>query len=353
MKRLNKKKAFSHKDQRQDESTTWYFIPDKIILSGCTFVINYRLEDNMIKIEQYKQNIPMELRQYKQWLWFKKIRRIDLKGKERILKLPVSPITLKSSDWNNKENWADFETAVNNIESSGSDGLSFVLSIDDPFLCIDLDKVSRDMREKFCRDFQDTYIETSQSGNGLHIFAKGEIADNFNNQINKVEMYKNNRCIAMTGNSVAGTSNNIVEKQNEIDRYYECFAPKKSVREQIRAYKSDNDTLPDIPKIIETMCKHNRKAKGLFEGTIASGDASKDDFLLLLLLNSYTHGDEALMKEIFLMSALNRSDDRSKRKNEAAYIKYLEDSIKKATQYGNKRYWDYNYHRKSVGDNRE
>lgn len=79
MKRLNKKKAFSHKDQRQDESTTWYFIPDKIILSGCTFVINYRLEDNMIETEQYKQNIPIELRQYKQWLWFKKIRRVDLK----------------------------------------------------------------------------------------------------------------------------------------------------------------------------------------------------------------------------------------------------------------------------------
>ena len=133
----------------------------------------------------------------------------------------------------------------------------------------------------------------------------------------------------MTGNSVAGTSNNIIDKQSEIDRYYECFAPKKSVREQIRAYQSDNDTLPDIRKIIETMCKHNRKAKGLFEGTIASGDASKDDFLLLLLLNSYTHGDEALMEEIFLMSALNRSDDRSKRKNEVAYIRYLEDSIKK------------------------
>ena len=307
----------------------------------------------MIKMEQYKQNIPMELRQYKQWLWFKRIRKIDLKGKEKILKLPVSPITFKSDDWNNKEQWADFETAVNNIEGSGSDGLSFVLSMDAPFLCIDLDNVSCDMRERFFRDFHDTYIEISQSGKGLHIFAKGEIADNFSNQIEKVEMYQNNRCIAMTGNSIDGISNNIIDKQSEIDRYYECFAPKKSVREQIRAYQSDNDTLPDIPKIIETMCKHNRKAKGLFEGTIASADASKDDFLLLLLLNSYTHGDEALMKEIFLMSALNRSDDRSKRKNEAAYIKYLEDSIKKATQYGNKRYWDYNYHRKSVGDNRE
>ena len=107
--------------------------------------------------------------------------------------------------------------------------MSFVLSIDDPFLCIDLDKVSRDMREKFCRDFQDTYIETSQSGNGLHIFAKGEIADNFNNQINKVEMYKNNRCIAMTGNSVAGTSNNILEKQNEIDRYYSVLHLKRAL----------------------------------------------------------------------------------------------------------------------------
>lgn len=307
----------------------------------------------MIKTEQYKQNIPMELKQYKQWLWFKKIRRVDLKGKEKILKLPVIPITLKSSNWNNKENWADFETAVNNIEGSGSDGLSFVLSIDDPFLCIDLDNVSRDMREKFCRDFQDTYIETSQSGKGLHIFAKGEIADNFNNQIEKVEMYQNNRCIAMTGNSVDGTSNNIIDKQSEIDKYYEYFAPKKKIREQIRAYQSDNDTLPDMATIIETMCKCNRKAKGLFEGIISSGDASKDDFLLLLLLNSYTHGNEALMKDIFLKSALNHIDDKSKRKNEAAYIRYLEDSIKKAIQYGNQRYWDYNYHRKSAGDSRD
>lgn len=36
--------------------------------------------------------------QYKQWLWFKRIRKIDLKGKEKILKLPVSPITFKSDD---------------------------------------------------------------------------------------------------------------------------------------------------------------------------------------------------------------------------------------------------------------
>lgn len=104
--------------------------------------------------------------------------------------------------------------------------------------------------------------------------------------------------------------------------------------------------MSDISIIIETMCKYNAKARGLFDGTMLSGDASKDDFLLLLFLNSYTHGNEYLMKEIFLRSALNRSDDKSKRKNEMAYLRYLEDSIKKAVQYGNQRYWDYNYHRK-------
>jgi len=52
----------------------------------------------MMNKENYLRNIPAELREYKQWLWFKKIRKQDLKGKEKILKLPVSPITLKSDD---------------------------------------------------------------------------------------------------------------------------------------------------------------------------------------------------------------------------------------------------------------
>lgn len=111
--------------------------------------------------------------------------------------------------------------------------------------------------------------------------------------------------------------------------------------------------VPDVSVIIEIMCKYNSKAKELFEGSYSSGDASKDDFALLLFLNSYTHGNEVLMKEIFLMSALNRSEDRSKQKNERAYIRYLEESIKKAIQCGNQRYWNYNYNRKSVGDIRE
>lgn len=306
----------------------------------------------MINKENYLRNIPIELREYKQWLWFKKIRKQDLKGKEKILKLPVSPITLKSDDWNNKDQWADFETAVNNIESSGCDGLSFVLSRDDPFVCIDLDNVNNKKQEMLINDFNGTYVEISQSGIGIHIFAKGEIEKNFNNQLEKVEMYQENRCIAMTGNIYKFNdfvAEKVLLKQKELDKYYKIFSPKRSVREIIRKYQEAAECVPDSNTVIETMCRYNARARALFEGSYTSGDASKDDFSLLLFLNSFTHGNAEMMKELFLKSALNRIGDRSKRRTEKGYLKYLEDSISKAIQGGNKRYWDYNYHRDGGG----
>ena len=306
----------------------------------------------MMNKEIYLRNIPAELREYKQWLWFKKIRKQDLKGKEKILKLPVSPITLKSDDWNNKEQWGYFETAVNNLESSGCDGLSFVLSRDDPFVCIDLDNVDNKKQDMFINDFNGTYVEISQSEMGIHIFAKGEIEKNFNNQLEKVEMYQENRCIAMTGNIYKLNdfiAEKVLLKQKELDKYYKLFSPKRSVRDIIRKYQEAAECVPDSNTVIETMCRYNAMARALFEGSYTSGDASKDDFSLLLFLNSFTHGNAEMMREIFLQSALNRIDDRSKRRTQEGYLRYLDESIRKAVQGGNKRYWDYNYHRDGGG----
>lgn len=341
----------------------------------------------MINKENYLQNIPLELRQYKQWLWFKRIVKVDKWGKEKISKIPISPITLKSDGWNDRKHWTGFETAVNNLKSSGCDGLSFVLSRDDPFVCIDLDRVD-DSFGDFLNDFHDTYREVSQSGRGIHIFTKGVIAKNFNNQIEKVEMYKENRCIAMTGNiqrfgsmtvrtiepkqkeldkyyklfAPKGSIKEVImkyhgnvsvrtikPKQKELDKYYKLFAPKDNIKEVIRKYQMMDDRVPDCNKVIEIMCRNNARAKALFEGSNTSGDPSKDDFVLLLFLNSFTHGNAEMMKEIFLRSALNRIRDKSKRRTEAGYLRYLDESIRKALQGGNQRYWNYNYHRKKGG----
>lgn len=196
-------------------------------------------------------------------------------------------------------------------------------------------------------DFNGTYVEISQSGIGMHIFAKGEIEKNFNNQLEKVEMYQENRCIAMTGNIEEFENSGVqkvLSKQNELDKYYKLFAPKDNIRKKILNYQSSNMLL-ETDMVIEIMCRYNTKAKALFEGSHRSGDASKDDFSLLLFLNSFTHGNAEMMKEIFLQSALNRIDDRSKRRTQEGYLRYLDESIKKAVQGGNKRYWDYSYHR--------
>ena len=56
-----------------------------------------------------------------------------------------------------------------------------------------------------------------------------------------------------------------------------------------------------------------------------------------------------MMREIFLQSALNRIDDRSKRRTEERYLRYLDESINKAVKKGWGHYWEYNYHKNKGG----
>ncbi|EHL17353.1 hypothetical protein HMPREF9630_00520 [Peptoanaerobacter stomatis] len=100
------------------------------------------------------------------------------------------------------------------------------------------------------------------------------------------------------------TVRTIKPKQKELDKYYKLFAPKDSIKEAIRKYQVMDDLVPYCNKVIEIMCRHNARAKALFEGSNTSGDPSKDDFALLVFLNSFTHGNAEMMKEIFLRSAL-------------------------------------------------
>lgn len=290
----------------------------------------------MINKETYINNIPQELKDCKQWLWFKIYHNKDKKDNAKAVKIPISPITCEANEWNKKENWTDFETALDGLEKSGCDGLSFVLTEDDPFVCIDLDNVKdsfEDVRD-IISDFGETYNEISVLGNGVHIFAKGRIHRNINNQADRFEMYKSNKCIAMTGD-VIGTCTEVKNEQYKLNLYYEKYAIKETIREQIFYYKNINSDVPDIEGILKAMYMTNRKGRELFRGEYSTGDASKDDFQLLLILNSFTHGNADLMLEIFLKSSLNRMGDMSKRRNEAAYIKYLNQSIQKAGSWRN------------------
>lgn len=302
----------------------------------------------MINKENYINNITQELKECKQWLWFKIYHNEDKNGNIKMVKIPISLITCEANEWNKKENRTDFETALDGLERSGCDGLSFVLTEDDLFVCIDLDNVKENFEnvKDIVSDFGETYKEISISENGLYIFAKGSIPKNINNQIDHFEMYKSNKCIAMTGN-VIGDCKEIQDNYYKLNIYYKKYAIKETIRERISYHKSIDSDVSDIEGILKAIYMTNKKGKELFRGEYSSGAASKDDFQLLLVLNSFTHGNGDLMLEIFLKSALNRMGDMSKRKTEAAYIKYLNQSIKKAQEVGGFNYWDYNYHRKN------
>lgn len=299
-------------------------------------------------INQYKNNIPKELQESPQWIVFKKVPRTSRYGETKIAKIPISVVTLSSRDWNTKGNWTSFEEALSVLVNSKVDGLAFVLSSDDPFVCIDLDHcIDSDSlslpAKAIIETFTDSYMELSQSRQGIHIFCKGQVPNNLNSQINGVEIYQENHCIAMTGDvnsRYLKGSNSLMNYDKELNQLYQDYTPRTQTRPLSEA-PTNTGELPDSRAIIDTMCRFNNRARELFEGSNSSGDWSKDDFRLLLFLNSFTHGNPELMKEIFLKSALNRMGDRNKRKTEMAYLRYLESSIQKAVEVGNQSYWDY------------
>ncbi len=306
----------------------------------------------MINIENYN-NIPWELKEYDQWVWYKIYKEVDKEGVIKSKKVPISPITHKASEWNKKENWTSFDKALEGLKNSSCDGLSFVLTKDDPFVCIDLDDIRNHKHKNILNDFKDTYQEASYSNNGIHIFAKGTITKNINNQIEKVELYSENKAIAMTGNiDILGHEvTEIIDLQEQIDKLFLKFAPFDSPKELKEKYRNFYDDVPDLQTILKTIYMKHPRARDLLRGQVSSGDASKDDFELLLYLNTFTHRNPKLMKEIFLGSPLSRLGDRSKRRTEQGYLKYLDKTIDKVLYVGSTNYW--NYHLDEVDERRQ
>ncbi|MDO5650047.1 MAG: hypothetical protein Q4G11_05525, partial [Gallicola sp.] len=148
-------------------------------------------------INRYKKNIPKELQDTHQWIVYRKIPRTTRDGKVKISKVPLSALTLSGKDWNTKDKWTSFEQVLSVLVNSRVDGLAFVLSSDDPFTCIDLDHAihgeTLNLQAKaIIETFSDSFMELSQSKQGIHIFCKGHVPNNLNNQLKGVEIYQEN-----------------------------------------------------------------------------------------------------------------------------------------------------------------
>ncbi|MBK8815910.1 MAG: hypothetical protein IPN42_10580 [Methylococcaceae bacterium] len=167
-------------------------------------------------LEQWA-NIPLELQNRTQWV---------IAGKDKI---PLSA-NGKKADVTNSSTWCDFNTACLLAQNSNLN-IGYVLSIDDPYTCIDLDVIDEETqiskgqpinpakwttqedlnRYREIVEVLDSYSEKSLSGKGLHIWVKGKIGSGMRRD--GVEVYSQERFIICTGN---GLTNSTIHDRQEI-----------------------------------------------------------------------------------------------------------------------------------------
>ena len=138
----------------------------------------------------------MEIKQYNQWVCW---RLVDRNGKKT--KLPINPHTGAAASSTNPTDWASYDVAVKASQERGLNGVGFVLTKDDPFVCIDIDKDNDMATLKAMWDDYQTYIERSQSGIGYHIWGTTKHKQAGVRRGN-VEVYSQERFIIWTGEAI-------------------------------------------------------------------------------------------------------------------------------------------------------
>jgi len=154
----------------------------------------------------------VELQQYKQFVcWMKE------NVKNRITKVPYNPLTGEKVSVTDPSTWVDYFAANEAIGTY--DGIGFVLTQNDPYIFIDLDKTSdpiENNRNLELATYFNSYTEYSPNG-GLHVIGKGNISKGKRNSHR--EIYSSERYMTITGNTLHNLSINII-KEESIQSFY-------------------------------------------------------------------------------------------------------------------------------------
>jgi primase-polymerase (primpol)-like protein len=161
-------------------------------------------------------NIPEELRKLNQWV-------CAYEGS----KVPMQATRFSPASSTNPDTWSSFEDALWAVEHGYYDYLGFVFN-DNGIVGIDLDDaLAHDRISPLAVDIFEacrSYTEVSKSGEGLHLFVKGDIPFNGKNNLAGVEIYKAARFFIMTGNSFCAVEC-VRENQAALDYIVEKYFP--------------------------------------------------------------------------------------------------------------------------------
>ena len=152
-------------------------------------------------------NIPPELQKIPQWVTWKAQWK-----KEGWAKVPHQS-NGKPASVTNPDHWSDFENALATYQQSNGrlDGIGFVLTKNDPYTALDLDKCHDEEGnctptvEEIIKGLN-SYTELSPSGTGIRIFIKGSLPPGSRNRKGKFEAYDQDRYVTVTGQIIRGVT---------------------------------------------------------------------------------------------------------------------------------------------------
>jgi len=242
-------------------------------------------------------NIPLELRELKNWVCWKKI---TLEN-NKTTKIPINPNTGSNAMANNANTWGTFEQALDGFKKYNLAGIGFMFQF--PYFGVDLDNPTDELKIEFISTLN-SYTEISQSGNGIHIICKGKLPEGSRRK-NGIEMYDSNRFFVMTGESV--NVSEIKDCTKEIQTLHNKYLGAKYVVQNVEVVDS---VLEDNEVIKKAGNSKNGSLFTLLFGGNWQGvypSQSEADMAFCFLLAFWTGKSKTQMDRIFRLSGLMRS----------------------------------------------
>lgn len=254
-------------------------------------------------IEVNEDEIPEELKQLNKWvLW-----RAEWIEKQQVYsKVPYSPDGYKASS-TNVSTWLEFQDAIS-LSDEQYNGIGFVLSNDDNYICLDIDDAVNTDTGQLQTDLaiemtELTYCELSPSGTGLHCFFKGTLPDERKKKRTDldIELYDTGRFMTVTGHTIGQSE--ICDDQETINNIVERYF-KEDKPTQINTYDPNHKSELSDDEVLSLMLKSKQKEKisDLLKGNYESYFESPSEAVQSLLhyLAFYTGKDKQQMERIFM-----------------------------------------------------
>ena len=265
------------------------------------------------KVEkQLRESLPDEMCNKPNWVV---VRTRKNEEKNKLDKFLIDAHTGKFAESDNPETWTDFDSACEYAKTHGGVALAYALDGTDGIACIDLDRcIGEDGKRSALADevlskCGKTYIESSVSGKGLHIFGttKGEDVRSFSKD-GDMEYYQGGQFIAMTGDG-AGYSRlasfDTPEMKSLLSRKLERRQEWKNTGKGVAGLSQMEDH-----ELLEKAfsAKNGDTVKRLYNGEDLRHNHSNSDMSLMNYLAFYSGGNIEQMTRIFATSGLYRPE---------------------------------------------